>query len=152
MIYIILYSLIISIYEINKNKFFIKSFPNLTINTKLTFFILLVIHHIISIMLLLGPLLLLSGYINSIYYIYLFLLFNIFVIIHWESNKRCILTEWKNKILQIDINEGFRNLHNIIINNYPKYIKNDDYIIEYIVWINIFLSMLILYKKQNNIS
>lgn len=152
MIYIILYSLIISIYEINKNKFFIKSFPNLTINTKLTFFILLVIHHIISIMLLLGLLLLLSGYINSIYYIYLFLLFNIFVMIHWESNKICILTEWKNKILQIDINEGFRNLYNIIINNYPRYIKNDDYIIEYIVWINIFLSMLILYKKQNNIS
>ena len=152
MIYIILYSLIISIYEINKNKFFIKSFPNFTINTKITFFILLVIHHIISIMLLLGPLLLLSGYINSIYYIYLFLLFNIFVMIHWESNKRCILTEWKNKILQIDINEGFRNLHNIIINNYPRYIKNDDYIIEYIVWINIFLSILILYKNKKNIS
>ena len=102
-------------------------------------------------MLLIGPLLLLSVYINSINYIYLFLLFNIFVIIHWKSNKRCILTEWKNKILQIDINEGFRNLHNIIINNYPRYIKNEDYIIEYIVWINIFLSMLILYKKQKNI-
>lgn len=148
MIYIIIFSIIITLYELNKNKFFIKKFPNLTVEKKLIFLILLIIHHILSIILILGPFVLLSGYLSSRKYIYLYLLFNIIIMIHWKINKRCILSEWTNEILEINKNEGFRDIFNIITNNYPKYFKNKDYSIEYIVVINILLSLLSLYKNK----
>ena len=147
-LYIILYALLITGWEITMNKYFSSNFPNLTIEKKIKIIIILIAHHIISFFLFFGIFLLLNGIIKKTKYIYTYIFFNLAIVFHWKTNNnRCKFTEFQNEILNIDENLGFRNLHNIILNNYPHNIRDSsrDYFFHFIVMMNILFSIKILF-------
>ena len=121
-----LYSSLFTYLEIKTNKHF-TPYYQLTNQKKINLISNLFLHNTLSFYLLFGMFLILNGIIKKFIYIYLFMFFNISLLVHWRTNNnRCFLSILQNKILNIDKNFDFRVFYEIILNKYPYSLENSN--------------------------